>query len=151
MELQPTAFHQDIEGCTQCHKEHLGKDGSIRTMPHETLTDILLERLEDKKDDLATQGELASLHYWLNENDIFGDVEVQNPFISPKAALLSCSKCHSNIDPHDGFFGRDLCANCHTTKLLLQHIISFKKEINSHIHRKQFKLKTMIFSTKTCQ
>lgn len=93
--VQTTSFHADIGSCRSCHVEHLKNDRRPIAMNHNVLAEIGRQR--------------------------FGIVEpewTENSYSLSKPltieALLNCANCHSNQDPHRGFFGTE-CAACHAT------------------------------------
>ncbi len=92
LQRQPTAFHAGIGACTECHKEHQGREGLRTRMDHETLARLGRARLEAARPAPRGPG--------------------SDP--APPASALACSGCHGTKDRHRGFFGAD-CGACHAT------------------------------------
>ena len=84
---QSAQFHANVKECTGCHVEHDGGKSIVR-MDH---TLLLMHR------------------NWANATP---SKELVSRSSNP-LKLLDCASCHSNRDPHAGFFGRT-CSACHS-------------------------------------
>lgn len=111
---QTTSFHANINSCKECHLEHLGRDRFPTNMDHSILAIIGLRQLKggdnQKSENEQTRRQLMS---WINRAD---ETSLPHLKITPLELLLNCVSCHSNRDPHFGFFGNN-CASCHSTHM----------------------------------
>jgi hypothetical protein len=98
---QSSRFHASIRQCTSCHVEH-DKGASLVAMDHEALARTLFQPAPAATGDGAkpsSTGTMPALPF--------------HPKITEDLASLECASCHSNRDPHLGFFGAQ-CSSCHT-------------------------------------
>lgn len=109
---QPTAFHADIQECSTCHQEHLGRDATLTRMDHDLLA-VLARSFPDKiTSSTASEYLVANTLKELEQH-----VKIHpsnNPLLSEQESLLDCASCHANDDRHFKLFGTD-CADCHGT------------------------------------
>ena len=110
LQRQPTSFHADVGDCVSCHVEHLG-GGRLQTqMDHPWLARLSLSRLDESDPESA-----AALRLRMRDLRANGVMSHARGLASTEAAL-DCASCHSNQQPHNGFFGSD-CAQCHRTDM----------------------------------
>lgn len=98
---QSTRFHAAIQECTSCHIEH-DNGASLVFMDHEALARGRLQPNFGAKSVEAAPSAAENI-----------PALPLHPKITADLALLECSSCHSNRDPHRGFFGQQ-CSSCHT-------------------------------------
>lgn len=112
LQRQPTAFHADITGCAQCHPEHEGRARVPTRMDHAAIARVALRQSTQAgaaDDDLRGQ-----LQHLLDSAASGPPRPPGEAPVTPGEAALNCAACHSNQDPHRGFFGTS-CVECHTT------------------------------------
>lgn len=113
LQRQPTAFHADVQSCTECHREHQGRDAQMTVMDHEAVAEIGLSQVENVA---AEDEEVAALVDFLRrksqEPQVGGKAPLANPHLSSLELTLDCASCHQNDDRHFGLFGAD-CSMCH--------------------------------------
>lgn len=112
LQRQPTAFHADVGACNSCHIEHQGLVARPATMDHEAFSTISLKQL--RHGGTGDQEAEHKLKVWLGVLSQPGHKNSVYPHASAKEASLNCASCHSNQDPHFGYFGAD-CVQCHAT------------------------------------
>lgn len=110
---QPTAFHADINSCSECHIEHQGRERRPAEMDHVALARIGLRQLSEGQPGSEQQQERARLLGWISEHGA-GAQMPSHPNVTPDEAVLNCATCHATRDRHQGLFGND-CAQCHAT------------------------------------
>lgn len=112
LQRQPSAFHANVGSCNSCHIEHQGLEARPIFMDHAAFAAVSLEQLKR-----GASGDMEAAHsirQWLKVMDQPGHVHSAYPLASSKEASLNCASCHSNQDPHLGYFGKD-CVQCHST------------------------------------
>ena len=102
---QPTAFHENIGNCTECHREHEGVAALNVRMDHEVLARIGVRMLAKAPEN----SEQRLLHDYLFAHADTGSATADMSFVKQ----LNCYGCHRNEDRHGGLFGGN-CAACHT-------------------------------------
>lgn len=100
---QSTRFHTVAKECTSCHVEHDG-GSSLARMDHNALTALRFWKSAGPGEQpevvpARATGPMTALPV--------------HPSITGDLARLDCASCHSNRDPHRGFFGQQ-CSSCHT-------------------------------------
>lgn len=111
LQRQPTAFHADVRECTACHIEHGGRSNRPTQMDHAQLARLGLRQLQQEAGpDPAKKAMIDRIQPWLQSAPT-ADPQQE---ILPQEAILNCSTCHANQDPHRQFFGTD-CSQCHGT------------------------------------
>lgn len=105
---QPTSFHAHIGSCKECHTEHQGPNSLAMDMDHGLFARLAGQTLGEADAAPETQAVARALAMWSERS------RAPHSAITPKEALLDCSACHANEDPHFGLFGRD-CDQCHST------------------------------------
>ena len=115
LQRQPTAFHNTVSSCRECHHEHRGLYEGTTLMDHTALSRLGLRQLK-KNPDPETEDRLASAHLlrWINQENPKVPSELVPTKLTPHEMILNCSTCHGNKDRHFGFFGQD-CTQCHRT------------------------------------
>lgn len=111
LQRQPTAFHAHASDCSSCHVEHQGVAAHLSVMNHDVLARLGLTALEEGNEE-AWGGLEAHMEAHAGAPRALG-LEAS---LTRREALLDCSTCHSNEDPHFGLMGRD-CAQCHGTQM----------------------------------
>lgn len=111
LQRQPTAFHAHVSNCSSCHVEHQGAAAYLSVMDHDVLAGLGLAALED-----ADEGAWIGLEAHMEAHSGAPRALGLEASLTPREALLDCSTCHSNEDPHFGLMGRD-CAQCHGTQM----------------------------------
>jgi len=111
LQSQVTSFHAHVGSCKDCHLEHQGRNRRPTDMDHAVLAGLGLRQLRNA--DPQSEAELVRRQFllWLRQVD---DATLPHPRVTPEALILNCATCHSNEDPHVGYFGDD-CAACHST------------------------------------
>lgn len=113
LERQPTAFHARIDGCADCHVEHLGRQANIVTMDHVALARIALRQGRPADDQRGwIRRELGG---WRHVGRSARNLPPTATGDDPVTQLLGCVACHGNQDRHRRFFG-DQCGDCHVTQ-----------------------------------
>jgi hypothetical protein len=108
LQRQPTAFHDRIGSCRDCHFEHRGAGQHLTIMDHDALVRIALRPARPRERETAEAEPLREqLTSWIKQSHITG-----RP--ASRQAALNCAACHGTKDRHVGYFGRD-CAECHRT------------------------------------
>lgn len=97
LQRQPTAFHAQIQRCSDCHIEHQGKATRITGMDHEALA-----RIGSRNGAPSSQAAFSKLQLAAHAK------------VTRLETMLDCASCHSNQDVHRSYFGTD-CAQCHAT------------------------------------
>lgn len=98
---QSTRFHAVAMECTGCHVEHDG-EVSLARMDHSALLATEFwsgPAAQPKPMPPGATREMMALPV--------------HPSIPGDLARLDCASCHSNRDPHRGFFGEQ-CSSCHS-------------------------------------
>lgn len=114
LQCQPTAFHADVRGCAACHLEHGGRNHRPTRMGHIELARLGLRQLQhEAASDPVKKTALDRIRGWLESRDARYVADPQQD-VQPVEAVLNCSICHANQDPHHQFFGT-YCAECHST------------------------------------
>lgn len=108
LQRQPTAFHDNVSSCRECHREHQGFRSRPTLMDHEALVSIGLRQLKGDSDSIESSSMQRELVSWANSSVI------PHTRISNTENLLKCATCHSNDDRHNELFGQN-CAACHAT------------------------------------
>tara|TARA_R110002020_G_scaffold319161_6_gene535084 strand:- start:10432 stop:11241 length:810 start_codon:yes stop_codon:yes gene_type:complete len=108
LQRQPTAFHASVGTCKECHREHQGTNANLSQMDHALLTDIGMKQMRNAK---PGSEELAA---YLRLSERLSTGVAPHSRIDLEEAVLDCSSCHSNDDPHQSLFGSD-CATCHAS------------------------------------
>ena len=113
---QVVAFHSTIKSCKECHIEHLGRQRAPTQMSHDALTVIVQTDLS--KGDPANSSEGETQREQIKERlQKFGKILAErHQQLSPDEAILNCTVCHFNQDPHQGCFGSS-CIECHGTRV----------------------------------
>ena len=111
LQRQPTAFHAHVSDCRSCHIEHQGRAANLSVMDHDVLARVGLTALKDGNEE-AWGGLEAHMEAHAGAPDALG-LEAS---LTHREALLDCSTCHSNEDPHFSLMGTD-CAQCHGTQM----------------------------------
>lgn len=112
---QPSAFHANIQSCSQCHLEHQGVNRRPVLMDHTALANIGLHELGADKTDGERRQTRDRLVTWIREHDASTSARAAHPEITAAEMTLDCASCHSNKDPHFKLLGQN-CAECHGTK-----------------------------------
>jgi len=112
LQRQPTSFHANVGACNSCHIEHQGPILRPVLMDHAVLANIGLKQLrQGASGDKTAAHKLAT---WMKIIDKDGHLLSTYPNATALEASLNCLSCHSNQDPHFGYFGTD-CVQCHST------------------------------------
>lgn len=115
LQRQPTAFHEEIGSCRECHLEHRGVARSPTDMDHTAVATIGLRQLKNTQQAAENNDALQNqLLAWIEQNETEDRFPSLHPDITPSEAVLNCAACHSNDDRHFKLFGSD-CAQCHST------------------------------------
>ena len=119
LQRQPSAFHENIGSCSECHLEHQGRIPSTIKMDHVALARIGLKQLDASP--VANDPSRAALIAWLKQSDSPPLIQQPQreqsllmPHLQREESLLNCASCHQSKDRHVGLFGTD-CAQCHAT------------------------------------
>ncbi len=112
LQRQPTAFHASVGACNSCHVEHQGLVLRPALMDHTAFATVGLKQLQQ-----GASGDKTAAHKldtWISAAAQSGHLQAAYPHATAMEASLNCASCHSNQDPHLGYFGRD-CVQCHST------------------------------------
>lgn len=112
--LQPSAFHANIQSCSECHLEHQGVNRRPTWMDHVALARIGLRELGADSTDGEKRQTRDQLVTWIRQHDASANARAAHPEITATEMTLDCASCHSNKDPHFKFLGQK-CAECHGT------------------------------------
>lgn len=112
---QVVSFHSTIISCKECHIEHLRVKRNPTLMDHDALTMIFKKQIL-KSDSVNILGRsVPEEHLKVRLYQFEKILSEKHPQVDPEEAILNCNACHSNQDPHRGFFGPS-CIECHATK-----------------------------------
>jgi hypothetical protein len=113
-----SSAHASLENnCAACHSSITGVSASKCILCHANNT-ALLQRQPTAFH--ASVGACNSCHIehkldtWISAAAQSGHLQAAYPHATAMEASLNCTSCHSNQDPHLGYFGRD-CVQCHST------------------------------------
>ena len=113
LQRQPTAFHADVQSCTECHVEHHGVDHRPTLMDHAALAKLGLRQIDRQSTTNPSAAEARQrLASWVQGRS--AGLPPGHPEVKPLEATLNCATCHGNQDHHQGLFGAN-CVQCHTT------------------------------------
>ena len=108
LQREPSAFHAEINACTDCHREHQGRVPGITQMNHAALARIGFKQLKSEPQPAGV--DVAKIKRWLEDSS----ATPHAPQLQREESLLNCATCHATKDRHRGLFGSD-CAQCHAT------------------------------------
>jgi hypothetical protein len=115
LQRQPTAFHADVQSCTQCHVEHQGIDRRPTLMDHAALARLGLRQLRGQSTtDASVAAARDRLIAWIEQKGASAVLPPGYPEVKLVETALNCAECHGNQDRHRSLFGTD-CIQCHTT------------------------------------
>lgn len=107
--MQVTAFHANVTTCRPCHLEHRGRDAAISRRDHSVFAEVAFEEIRR----MSAAGDAGALKQVIRLERWSG-LESGGDQGSALESALNCNECHSNEDPHVGYFG-SRCAGCHGT------------------------------------
>ncbi|MCP3943679.1 MAG: hypothetical protein GY710_19675 [Desulfobacteraceae bacterium] len=110
---QVVSFHSTITSCKECHVEHHKTRTQPTLMNHDALT-LIFKRQILKNDSMNGSKSDTPQEYTEHKLHEFEKIlSDRYPLVDAKEAILNCTTCHSDQDPHQGSFGSS-CIECHT-------------------------------------